>query len=446
MTKVMKKLSSVLIAVAMVATMMPAMVFADAEPQPTDKVFSVYVNGVDTGKLATRADVYDTSKEDFIEAQVFPYLATKGQDWELRVVQGRSLEGLLKNILTVNSLDGFKNSNINWSGNTNKYRLNLAKIKDYNEGFKLINSSDNNKVVDEVLDKKNDPSYTKYKTDDVSIHAVYDKNIGHLTPVFGIKYKTFTVKQLNDAKNFNNWSAEGVVANQRVFVGGNFDANSLVWAKKYNFSNMDSDFYNGKFSINISGADAYMDIEMPVADVTVDAMTFNSKDSQKAALASRKLSDDELTLLAETVTWTTDKANVATVDENGNVTPTGVGTCTLTATAGDMTASATVKVADSVFTVKAPAQVKGLKVKNVKTKSANVTWTKVANATAYNVYRSTKKNKGYKLVATTKTTSFKNTKLKKKKTYYFKVAAVTTAYNKSVVGKASAVKKVKIKK
>lgn len=64
---------------------------------------------------------------------------------------------------------------------------------------------------------------------------------------------------------------------------------------------------------------------------------------------------------------------------------------------------------------------------NSSKKTVTVTWKKVKGATGYVVYRATKKNGKYKAVKTIKkasTTKFKNKKLKKKKTYYYKVRAI----------------------
>ena len=95
------------------------------------------------------------------------------------------------------------------------------------------------------------------------------------------------------------------------------------------------------------------------------------------------------------------------------------------------------------------AAVTGLKVKNSSKKTATVTWKKVKGATGYVVYRATKKNGKYKAVKTitkASTTKFKNKKLKKKKTYYYKVRAIKKAGKKVTYSKYSKAVSVKIKK
>jgi fibronectin type 3 domain-containing protein len=88
-------------------------------------------------------------------------------------------------------------------------------------------------------------------------------------------------------------------------------------------------------------------------------------------------------------------------------------------------------------------------VKNIKTKTAVIKWKKVSGVTGYEVYRSTKKNSGFKKIATVKkakTVSYKDKKVKKGKTFYYKIKAYKTVNKKTGHSAFSAVKSVKIKK
>lgn len=88
-------------------------------------------------------------------------------------------------------------------------------------------------------------------------------------------------------------------------------------------------------------------------------------------------------------------------------------------------------------------------VRNTKTKTAVVKWKKVSGASGYEVYRSVKKSSGYKKIATIKkgsTVTYTNKKLKKGKTYYYKVRSYKTVNKKKGYSAFSAVKSVKIKK
>lgn len=88
------------------------------------------------------------------------------------------------------------------------------------------------------------------------------------------------------------------------------------------------------------------------------------------------------------------------------------------------------------------ANVKGAK------KSAKISWYKLSDVDGYVVYRSTKKKKGYKKVATIKKGSkvtFKNKKLKSKKTYYFKVRSFKRVNGVNIYSDYSAPKSVRVK-
>ena len=91
----------------------------------------------------------------------------------------------------------------------------------------------------------------------------------------------------------------------------------------------------------------------------------------------------------------------------------------------------------------------GVKAKNSKGKKAAVSWKKVSGASGYEVYRSTKKKAGFKKITTIKkngTVKYTNKKLKKGKTYYYKIKAYRTVNSKKVYASFSNTAKVKIKK
>lgn len=95
------------------------------------------------------------------------------------------------------------------------------------------------------------------------------------------------------------------------------------------------------------------------------------------------------------------------------------------------------------------AAVKGVKVKNVKKLKAVVSWKKVSKASGYEVYRADKKKGKFKKIATIKKGSivkYTNKKLKKKKSYFFKIRAYRVSGKQKVYGKYSSTVKVTIKK
>ena len=97
-------------------------------------------------------------------------------------------------------------------------------------------------------------------------------------------------------------------------------------------------------------------------------------------------------------------------------------------------------------TVTAPGKVQKLTAKNSKKKTVTVTWKKVSDATGYQIQYSA--NKAFKKVVSKTTTKTKVIvkKLKKKKTYSFRVRAYKTSDGKKVYGDWCKAKNVKIKK
>jgi len=99
-------------------------------------------------------------------------------------------------------------------------------------------------------------------------------------------------------------------------------------------------------------------------------------------------------------------------------------------------------------TIVRPAKVTKLTVSSKK-KKAFLKWKKNSKATGYEIYRATKKNGKYKKIRTIKkafAVTFTDSKVKKGKTYYYKVRAYKTVKGNKANGKFSAVRKVKIKK
>ena len=89
--------------------------------------------------------------------------------------------------------------------------------------------------------------------------------------------------------------------------------------------------------------------------------------------------------------------------------------------------------------------IKSLKVKG---KAITIKWGKVSGASGYEVWRAVKKSGKYSRVKTIKsgrTLTFKNTKLKKKKTYYYKIRAYKSVAGEKFYSSFSAVKYKKVK-
>lgn len=90
------------------------------------------------------------------------------------------------------------------------------------------------------------------------------------------------------------------------------------------------------------------------------------------------------------------------------------------------------------------------KIKKITSKRKTITikWTKVKGARGYIIYRATKKKGSYvkvKTISKATTLSWKNKKLKKKKSYYYRIAAYKVVAGKTILSDKSAMKYKKIK-
>lgn len=117
-----------------------------------------------------------------------------------------------------------------------------------------------------------------------------------------------------------------------------------------------------------------------------------------------------------TVTWTSSDDSIATVSKDGKVKALKAGNVTITASAGDKSASCSIKIV--------PASPVKFKARSAGTTSVKLTWGKAAGADKYKVYRATSARGTYKLVKTTSSLSTTDRKLTTGKNYYYKVRAL----------------------
>lgn len=88
--------------------------------------------------------------------------------------------------------------------------------------------------------------------------------------------------------------------------------------------------------------------------------------------------------------------------------------------------------------INTPAKVAALKQnKSYYTSSIKMSWKKVAGAQGYEIHRAASKKGKYKKVSATKGTSYKNSRLKPGKKYYYKVRAYKTVNGNKIYGKFS---------
>lgn len=135
------------------------------------------------------------------------------------------------------------------------------------------------------------------------------------------------------------------------------------------------------------------------------------------------------------VTWSSSDTVIATVNENGIVTGTGIGSATITATSNsNYSVSATCVVNVSV------GKVTGLTAKKNKTTYITLKWDKQNNVDGYKIYRYNSAKKKYVKIATIKkdsTTTYKDRKRKAATKYKYKVRAYVKIGKKTKHGKYS---------
>ena len=83
-----------------------------------------------------------------------------------------------------------------------------------------------------------------------------------------------------------------------------------------------------------------------------------------------------------------------------------------------------------------------IKLSTPKTKTIKISWSKISGAKGYEVYRSNSKKGTYSKISTTNNLSYTNSKLSKKKTYYYKVRAYKVVNNQKVYSSFSSIKSI----
>ena len=120
---------------------------------------------------------------------------------------------------------------------------------------------------------------------------------------------------------------------------------------------------------------------------------------------------------------TTDAEGIALISFNkpGTYYISAKGSVTYDNFGSTVTGNITAPWAEVKVTMDAPS----VKAVNRSASSIKISWTKIVGAEKYRVYRSVKKNKGFKKVKTTRKTTWINNKLKTGKKYYYKVRAIS---------------------
>jgi len=428
MAKVMKKLSALLLAFAMMLTMMPALSLT-AFAEDGDAIH-VYVNGIDTGNGVSA----QWMEENSLEAQVFPFAAKEGGTWNYIVAQGPSYEAALKAALGFESLENLSSAQLVWRSadgvEVNKKGLNTLNVEDLilaTDQFKLINPATGQDVTG------------GFDTVDHDVKVAPVEGAPAIVPIIATKQSKGYADYASATEAMGGDWAKGTSI--RPYLGGNLNKDEFLRVQE-----QDPPINSG--SVNFTGRFSMADqpqLNVKIAsDLNESKLSFTTTASKQAPV---KYTAKEIELLGG-VAWKSSNGKIAAVSSTGKITPKGVGSCAVTAELPDGTVieKCTVTVKSAAFTPSVPGSFKAV---NVKTRSAKLTWKKVSGATGYMVYRSTKKISGFKRVATVKkasTVKYVNKKLKKGKTYYYKIRAYRTVNGKTLYSKYTTVRKVKISK
>jgi len=459
--KIRKRISAILLTLALVLTMMPSMAFTAFADDAA--AFGIAINGKTVNVTVTKQELADNA----VGPQIFPFAAKKGQTWQYAVAEGASFEGVLTDALGIDSLDRIGSAKFNWLNENGEeagqFDLAASDLPTMVKVFKLIdqNGDDITGAFDATV------------SDITSAEAVAIDGAADVTPVIAYKYKMYnSYAEAVAARDDGTWET-GAKEEVRPFVGGNLDKETFL--KKDGSVKMGMLNFVGKFSIVATNSDYKLnvkdyEINLP-AEPEKASLTMTVGDSAKE-VASSVYTDVELDYLD--AVWESDNTGVATVD-NGSITPVKEGTATvsllvyedgtdqLLGTIGEWAVTVKAKTTPTTPTVTpttpttptTPAIVKkpakpgkptSFKVKNIKKRTAKLTWKKAKNAKGYEIWRSAKNKKNFKKIKTVKKLSYKNTKLKKGRTYYYKVRAYRIVDGKKVYGKFTAIKKIKIKK
>lgn len=449
MTNVMKKISALLLTLALVFTMMPFMAMpVNAEDTP---VFTVCVNGSEVAGFS-QAELESIA----LDAQVFPFAADQGKTWKYVVAQGPSYETILTNALGLESLEDISGTSLRWLNSAGKeqgkFDLYVDDLIAATEQFKLVDQNGT-----EITGAFDGDSFT-------SAEAVPIDGAKAIVPIVAYKEHVYdSYAEAVAALENGSWET-GAGTELRPYVGGNLSKDTFL--KKDGSVKMSGVNFTGKFSM-VNQPKLNVKVTLPES---IETSSIKMKVGDAGQALTTKYSDGMINLFREAfgteafISWSNDDASVADLDDSGKLVPYKAGTTKITMNIeeNDTAEQPALVIAEWNVTVEsntpavtpaapvvskpAPATPAKLKVKNVKKKTARITWKKAANAEGYEVFRSTKKKKGYKLVADVQTNNYKNKKLKKKKTYYYKVRSYNVVNGKKVYSNFSSVKKVKIKK
>lgn len=438
MKSISKRISSFLLALVVAVTMLSsfsAMAFAEDGGSAESGIKVVLNGGTEYEKeVCTLSDEWFAENE--IEAQAFPFASKKNLGKVgYKVAAGVPFDAFFDAIgISEDELEGAELRFCESGSYTqpNGFSLPIEQLKRANY------------VMQGAYNKETN-------TDDRTFVTVNGEN-ATVTPVLATRFSSASFKTYEDAvAALDNTETEGFwTVSKSCYIGNTGDPYTGLDAKDQ-ILNPAADC-NGKNAINgyvliniVTAAPETLSFEKSSLSITSDSAVANdvffTPASANLAFDAKVVSSDE---------------NVA-VYENGKVVPKANGSCTLTASSGELTASCEVTVnikpAEPVKPSKPQPAATPFKSKpaltavNVSKRAVKLTWKKISGAKGVYVYRATKKSGKYKRIARfTSRQQYTNKNRLKGKTYYYKIRAYKVVKGKKVYGPYSAVKAVKIKK
>lgn len=408
-----KKFSALLLSLALVLTMMP---FFAVQSFAEDEGYAIeiYVNKTTTGNGVTRDQLNEGN------AQLFPFPSSKGQSWSYYIAKGPSYEEVVTKALGVDSLDDIRDCQLVWmnadnveqTGKNNANNLWVLDVEDLikaTEQFRLVN-----------------PDITDPESDDYVVKGAFDKdptNVkvekianAQLIPVIAGKWENTQTGDYEEASKKLTSEWDTAPSSIRPFLGGNTNKDAML--KENGKVNDASVNFLGRFSTS-NMPKLNVRVPAPEGEAVIDKpeISFSDKNAQTVSLSFADITDAEAKLLYGDCEWATDNDKVATVDRNGKITPTGVGTCTVTGKIGDSSAVCKVTVNESAFPAPAvtdgqTAKVGGSVYKVTSASAKTASFTKAANAKSATVPATVKINGETLVVTSIAPKAFKGTGVK----------------------------------
>ena len=242
MAKVMKKISALLLTLALVFTMMPAVaITANAADGDTTKAFDVCIDGNVVGSISK-----EWLEENKTEPQIFPFPGGQGKKWTYVVAEGVNYEQVIREA-TGKGYEDLAGGSISWlnadgttAGQSGKYPLPIDMLAGAVTEFKL---------VDQNGADLSGKTFQDSDTDVTEAKAVPLEGAADVTPIISVKQKDFkTYEAAKTALDAGTW-AESADNSIVPYVGGNLTVEEENYLKKDGKVNAGVFNFLGKYAI-----------------------------------------------------------------------------------------------------------------------------------------------------------------------------------------------------